>query len=64
MNVKDKNNLITAIKRIRNPYPKDVFAWDSRESCDFTRGQFNQFIFQVVENTKEDMIKLLEAKDV
>jgi len=57
----DKNKLIEEIKKLENPYPKDVFVWDNKNSkkCDFTRGRFNQFIFQVVENTKADIIKLI-----
>ena len=55
----DKNKLIEEIKKIENKYSKDIFLWDNKEGCDFTRGRFNQFIFQVVENTKEDIIKII-----
>lgn len=56
----DKNKLIEEIRKLENPYPKDIFVWDNKKKCDFTRGRFNQFIFQVVENTKEKIIDLLE----
>jgi hypothetical protein len=56
----DKNKLIEEIKKLENPYPKDIFVWDNPEKCDFTRGRFNQFVFQLVENTKLKIIDLLE----
>ena len=51
--------LIEEIKNLENQYPKDIFLWDNQEGCDFTRGRFNQFIFQVAENTKENIIKII-----
>ena len=40
-----------------NPYPKDIFKWDNKEKTDFTRGVFNEFTFNIVENMRK---KLLE----
>ena len=70
----DKNKLIEEIKKMQNPYPKDIFVWDNEEPIEIrndknlidviiTRGRFNQFVYQVVENTREDIIKLLEELD-
>jgi len=59
----DKNKIIEEIKNLENHYPKDIFLWDNQEGCDFTRGRFNQFIFQVAENTKEDIIKIILEKN-
>jgi hypothetical protein len=43
-----------------NPYPKDIFSWDNKEKVDIKRGRFNEFIYNVVENTKRDIIKIIE----
>ena len=43
-----------------NPYPKDIFCWNNEEELKFNRGRFNEFIFNVVENTKRDIIKIIE----
>jgi len=43
-----------------NPYPKDIFSWDNKEKMDIKRGRFNEFIYNVVENTKRDIIKIIE----
>ena len=56
----DKNKLIEEIKRLENHYPKDIFLWDNKEMCNFTRGRLNQFIFQIVENTRREIINLIE----
>ena len=44
----------------QNPYPKDIFRWDNKEKLNFDRGRFNEFIFSVVENTKKDIIKIID----
>ena len=54
--------LINLIKEHPNPYPKDIFLWNNKESLDFNRGRFNKFIFQVAENTKEDIINLIKEE--
>lgn len=45
---------------MRNPYPKDVFKWDNPEKLDFNRGRFNQHCFEVWENCKQDVFKLID----
>lgn len=66
-----RKQLIEEIKNLKNPYPKDIFVWDNEEPIEIrndknlidviiTRGRFNKFIFQVVENTRQDIIKLIE----
>lgn len=54
------NKLIEEIKGLENPYPKDIFLWNNKEDMKITRGRFNEFIYQVVENTKKGIIKLIE----
>jgi hypothetical protein len=49
--------IVSIIKGIENPYPKDIFVWDNQEKLDFNRGRFNKFIFEVVENIREKIIK-------
>ena len=56
-------SLIDEINKLENTYPKDIFLWDNPESLDFTRGRFNEFIYQVVENTKERIIELIRDYD-
>jgi len=62
---------IENINNIKNPYPKDIFIWDNEEPIEIrnkenlidvviTRGRFNKFIHEVVENTRQDIIKELE----
>jgi hypothetical protein len=66
-----RKQLIEEVKNLKNPYPKDIFVWDNDEKIEIrndknlidvviTRGRFNQFIFQVVENTRQDVIKSIE----
>ncbi len=50
------------IKEYQNPYPKDIFKWDNKEKLNFNRGRFNEFIYNVVENTKKDIIRLIEEE--
>ena len=55
------NRIIEIIKEdFVNPYPKDIFVWNNKEKLNFNRGRFNEFINQVVENTKDDIIKIIE----
>lgn len=71
---KRREQLIKEIKKTKNPYPKDVFVWDNEQPIEIrdennltdvviTRGRFNKFIHEVVENTKRDIIKELEDLD-
>lgn len=59
-NTMDKNKLIEEINKLENPYPKDVFVWDNEQPMEITRGRFNRFIYHVVENTKCDILNLID----
>ena len=55
-----KNRIVEIIKEeFKNPYPKDIFIWNNKERLKFDRGRFNEFIYTIVENTKEDIIKII-----
>ena len=58
----EKEEIIKIINEYQNPYPKDIFTWDNEEKLNFNRGRFNEFIDRVVENTRSDIIKLIEEK--
>ena len=45
---------------LKNPYPKDIFEWDNDLKVDLTKGRFNEFTYNIVENTRNKMIFLLE----
>ena len=47
-------------EEFENPYPEDIFRYDNNERMDIRRGRFNEFIFNVVENTKDKIIKIIE----
>ena len=57
---KTREEVIEDIKKLENPYPKDIFVWDSKKKLDFNRGRFNQHCLEVVENTKRDIIKIIK----
>jgi len=50
------------IENYPNPYPKDIFVWDNKESLNFNRGRFNQHCFEIVENIRQDILKELSAR--
>jgi len=54
--------IIESIKAWQNPYPKDIFKWDNQERMKLRKGRFNQFIFEVVENTREAIVKIIEEE--
>ena len=43
------------INNYKNPYPKDVFIWNNEAMLDITRGRFNEFIYNIVENMRETL---------
>ena len=55
-----KGEVIEDIKKLENPYSKDIFVWDSKKKLDINRGRFNQHCFEIVENTKRDIIKIIK----
>ena len=61
MNSDQKIRLIEIIKEeFENPYPKDIFCWNTKGDVELKRGRFNEFIYSVAENTKEKIIKIIE----
>ena len=69
-----RKQMIEEIQNLKNPYPKDIFVWDNEELIEIrndknlidvviTRGRFNHFVFQIVENTRQDVIKLIKELD-
>jgi len=57
-----KKKILEIIKNYKNPYPKDLFLWDNKEKLDFNRGRFNEFIFRLVENIREDLKQQIEEE--
>ena len=55
-----KEEIIKIINEVKNPYPKDIFIWDNELKMDIKRGRFNEFIYRVVENMREEIIKEIE----
>ena len=49
--------ILQKIEDFENPYPKDVFEWNNKEELDFNRGRFNKHCFEIVENTRKDILK-------
>ena len=61
MGTDEINRIIEIInEEFENPYPEDIFKYDNEEKMDIRRGRFNEFIFNVVENTKHKIIKIIE----
>ncbi len=54
------NKAISIVKEYKNPYPKDIFCWDNKTYMKIKRGRFNEFIYLVVEHTKQDLIRLMK----
>jgi len=57
------NEIIDIIKGYENPYPKDIFCWDSKSDMKITRGRFNEFIHLIVENVRMDIIRLIKEEE-
>jgi len=55
----EHQKIIDIIKNFENPYPKDIFTWDNKEEITDTRGKYNKMFHTIVENTKEDLIKMI-----
>ena len=53
----DKEEILKIIDKHENPYPKDIFLWDSKEKLNFNRGRFIEFIYNVVENMRAELKK-------
>lgn len=46
-----------------NPYPKDIFLWNNKETITLRRGRLNELLHKTVENTKEEIIELIEEEE-
>lgn len=46
-----------------NPYPKNLFKWDNPEKIEMTRGKLNELLHKAVENTKKDIINIIEQEE-
>lgn len=57
---KQIRDVIFEIKKLENPYPKDIFLWKNKGKLKFNRGKFNEFNYNSFEKTKEDIIKIIE----
>lgn len=60
MNKKEKNILRYLVVTYKNPYPKDIFRWDNDEKLNFNRGRFNRHCYEIIENMRNDLLKLIE----
>lgn len=60
----ERSRIAYIIMEYKNPYPKDIFKWDNKEKTDFTRGCFNEFVFNIVENFRRDLLKLIKEDDL
>lgn len=58
----NKEKIIKIIKEYKNPYPKDIFVGGDKR-VQITTKRFYEFIYDVVENTKSDIIKLILEED-
>lgn len=56
-----REEMIKIIESLENTYPKDIFEWSNREQLDFDRGIFSKHCFEIVANTRNDIIKLLKG---
>ena len=52
---KQEKEIMEIIDNLQNPYPKDVFLWDSKTETDFTTGRLNQFCFELWESWREEL---------
>lgn len=60
MNQEEKNIIRYMLVTYKNPYPKDIFRWDNKKKIDFNRGRFNQHCYKIVENMRNDLLKLVD----
>jgi hypothetical protein len=51
------------IEEFDNPYPKDIFTWNSKEKLDFNRGRFHRHCFEIVENMRKKLLEMLEEEN-
>ena len=59
----DENKLIDEIKKLENTYPKDIFLWGNEEECNIRMGRLNEFCFNIVKNTRNDIISLIQDQE-
>lgn len=54
------SELTKEVEKLENPYPKDIFRWDNKEKLNFNRGRFNRHCFEIVENMRKDVLRILK----
>lgn len=59
-----QEKILNIIKDFPNPYPPDIFNWDNQEQITDTRGKYNKLFFTIVENTKDDIAKLIVEEEL
>ena len=68
---KTAEECIKIIKEFENPYPPDIFRHDNPEAMamekngktvPLTRGRFNRHVWEVVKNTRNKIIEMIEEE--
>jgi len=59
----NKQQIIELIKTYKNPYPEDIFRIDNQERIDIRQGRLNEFVHNIVENTRLEIIKLINEEE-
>ena len=57
-----EKDIIKIIKDVENPYPKDIFVWNSKGNITINKGRLNRFAYECIEYFREKIIK--EIKEV
>jgi len=52
----ERKRIIEIIEELQNPYPKDIFLWDNKETSDLSRGRFNQHCYEIWENFRDRLL--------
>lgn len=56
----ERSRIAFIIMSYENPYPKDIFEWDNKEKTEFTRGCFNEFCYNIIENMRKKLLENIE----
>lgn len=57
---KEINEILKEINSLENTYPKDIFKWTNKEKLDFNRGRFYRHCYDIVNNTREEVKKVIK----
>lgn len=58
----ERERILKILDDYPNPYPKDIFIWNSKVPTKITVGRFNEFVNSVVENTRDDLKKQIKEE--